>query len=203
MHRKWISMLAGAWLVGATSSCARTTMLSRTPPAPQHSAFRRILVLALLADADLRREMERRVAARAVSGRVAFLVGEDVFGTLRTISRDDSAAAIRALDIDATLYIVPGAAGADSGWTPPTTEQICAMSDPTTGCTFIPVVIGGSPYRRPWKAFTAALVDARTRAVVWLADATTNGSDYANDAILVRSMADRTVRQLSDDGLLR
>lgn len=203
MHRTWIPMLAGACLVGATSGCARTSMFSRTPPAPQHSAFRRILVVALLVDSDLRETMEHRVATHAVSGRVAFLVSDDVFTSRRAHTPDDSAAAIRAHDIDATLYIVPGAAGADSGWTPPTTEQICAISDPTTGCTFIPVVIGGSPYRRPWKAFTAALVDARTRAVVWFADATTNGSDYANDAILVRSMADRTVRQLSEDGVLR
>lgn len=203
MRRQWIPMLAGAWLVGVTSGCARTSMFSRTPPALQHSAFRRILVVALLADSGLRETMEHRVATHAVSGGFAFLISDDVFASQRAHTPDDSAEAIRGHDVDAMLYIVPGAAGADSGWTPPTTEQTCAISDPTTGCTFIPVVIGGGPYRRPWKAFTAALVDARTRAVVWFADATTNGSDYANDAMLVRSMADRTVRQMTDDGLLR
>jgi|SRR5579859_2609498 len=136
MNRTWMTMFTGAALIGPMLGCARTTIFSRTPAAPPRSALRRVLVLPLVSD--------------------------DVFGSPRALTRDDSAAAIRAHDVDATLYIVSGAAGADSGWTLPTTGQVCAMSVPTTGCTFIPVVIGGSPYRRSrssWRRNGARLRD--------------------------------------------
>ena len=183
--RRLLLLLA---LAGTAVACARTSMFSRPRPEVRGRALHRVMVVALLGDSTLRRDMERRVARHGVPGRYAFVTSADSAGG----------------PIDATLVIAPGETGADSGWTPPTYDQICTPGlDVTQGCVPIPIVTGGYPVRLPWAQFTATLYDAHTGAVLWTASATANGSQYADATALARSMADRTVHQLLDDEVLR
>ena len=186
------------------AACASTSMSSMPSPELRGRSFRNILVVAAFADLGIRRETEDRFAVASSQGRFRFVPSYQVFFPGRQYTREETAGVLRQYEIDATLVIFPGQAGATSGYVPPTYTSGCTVWSSTSGCSQVTTTqTGGYSYQKPWAQFTAQLYDATTGAAVWVASATTGGNAYASNVTLVHSMADKTVERLTKDSVIR
>jgi hypothetical protein len=132
-----------------------------------------------------------------------FIPSHQVFFPGKEYSNAEATALLRQHDVDATLVILPGESGSQSGYVPPTYTSGCTAWSTLSGCTQVTTTqTGGYAYNKPWTRFTARLYDATTGTVVWVATATTGGNAYARSTTLVRSMADKTADRLVNEGLL-
>jgi len=166
--------------------------------------FHNILVVAAFADLGIRRETEDRFAAADSEGRFRFVPSYQLFFPGRQYTSDETGALLRQHQIDATLVIFPGQAGATSGYVPPTYTSGCTVWSPTGGCSQVTTTqTGGYSYQKPWAQFTAQLYDPTTGQTVWMASATTGGNAFASAVTLVHSMVDKTIERLTQDGVIR
>jgi hypothetical protein len=198
------SRLALLSLTSFLMACARTSMSSMPAPELAGRTFHHVLVVAALADLGLRREMELRVASHSTAGSYELIPSHQLFFPGRQYTKDEVASLLHQHDIDATLVILPGAVGSQSGYVPPTYHSGCTLWTSTEGCTQVTTTqTGGYNYNKPWAQFTASLYDVNTGAAIWVASATTGGNAYARSTTLVHSMADKTAARLVEDGILK
>ena len=197
----------GAWTLAGVAlgiaACATTSMNSLPSPELGGRTFHNILVVAAFADLGIRRETEDRFAAADSEGRFRFVPSYQLFFPGRQYTSDETGALLRQHQIDATLVIFPGQAGATSGYVPPTYTSGCTVWSPTAGCSEVTTTqTGGYSYQKPWAQFTAQLYDPTTGQTVWMASATTGGNAFASAVTLVHSMADKTVQRLMQDNVI-
>lgn len=186
------------------ASCATTSMSSIPSPELKGRSFRNILVVAAFADLGIRRETEDRFAAASAEGRVRFVPSYQMFFPGRQYTPEETRALLKQAEIDATLVVFPGQAGATSGYVPPTYTSGCTVWSSTSGCSQVTTTqSGGYSYQKPWAQFTAQLYDATIGTGVWVASATTGGNAFASAVTLVHSMADKTIERLTTDGVIR
>jgi hypothetical protein len=184
------------------ASCARTSMTSLPAPDLGGRSFRTILVVGHFADLKLRQETEARFVSMN-GGPVRFIASTSVLFPGREFTQDEIASILKTNNVDATLVISPEDAGSRTGYVPPTYTSGCTLVT-SNGCQQVTTTTrGGYAYSKPWAQFTAQLYDVQTGKVVWYASSNTRGNAYANSTILVRSMADKTIERLVEDGLIR
>ena len=199
-----VSALVRVGTVLAVAACARTSMSSIPSPDLGGRHYHNILVVAAFADLGIRRETEDRVAAASSEGHFRFVPSYQLFFPGRQYTPEETSGLLRQHQIDATLVIFPGQAGATSGYVPPTYTSGCTTWTPTYGCSQVTTTqTGGYSYQKLWAQFTAQLYDATTGAGVWVASATTGGNAFASAVTLVHSMADKTIERLTQDGVIR
>ncbi len=204
MKRKTGSMCALATVAFGLAACATTSMNSLPSPELGGRTFHNILVVAAFADLGIRRETEDRFAAAYSEGHFRFVPSYQLFFPGRQYTPDETGSLLRQHQIDATLVIFPGQAGATSGYVPPTYTSGCTVWSPTGGCSQVTTTqTGGYSYQKPWAQFTAQLYDPTTGQTVWMASATTGGNAFASAVTLVHSMADKTIGRLTQDGVIR
>jgi hypothetical protein len=166
-------------------------------------SFHNILVVAAFADLGVRRETEDRLAAASSEGHFRFVPSYQLFFPGRQYTPEETSGLLRQHQIDATLVIFPGQAGATAGYVPPTYTSGCTVWSSTGGCSQVTTTqTGGYSYQKPWAQFTAQLYDATTGVGVWVASATTGGNAFASAVTLVHSMADKTIERLTQDGVI-
>lgn len=103
--------------------------------------------------------------------------------------------------IQATLVLSPTASGVSETYVPPTYVTQCASWRSTTSCSSS--AVGGGTISRPWVSFAARMYDARTGSTVWIATSSTNGSALSGAAMLIESMASKTLANLISDQVVR
>jgi hypothetical protein len=204
MQTRTVGTWALAGVAFGIAACARTSMSSMPSPELMGRSFRNILVVAAFADLGIRRETEDRFATSSSEGHFRFVPSYQVFFPGRQYAPEEIKGLLGQYQIDATLVVFPGQAGATSGYVPPTYNSGCTVWNSSTGCTQVTTTqTGGYSYQKPWAQFTARLYDVTTGAAVWVATATTGGNAYASASTLVHSMADKTVQRLTEDGVVR
>jgi hypothetical protein len=196
----WALAVVGVGIAG----CARTSMSSIPSPELRGRSFHNILVVASFADLGIRRETEDRFATSSSKGHFRFVPSYQVFFPGRQYTPEETRGMLKQYQIDATLVVFPGQAGATAGYVPPTYTSGCTMWNSETGCTQVTTTqTGGYSYAKPWAEFTAQLYDVVTGTAMWVASATTGGNAFAKATTLVHSMADKTVQRLVDDQVIR
>ena len=199
-----ITALIMIGIASGEAGCARTSMSSMPSPEVAGRHYHNILVVAAFANLGIRRETEDRFVSASSEGHFRFVPSYQVFFPGRQYTPDETAALLRKYEIDVTLVIFPGQAGATSGYVPPTYTSGCTMWTMDGGCAQVTTTQrGGYSYEKPWAQFTAQLYDATSGAGVWVASATTGGNAYASAVTLVHSMADKTIERLTQDGIIR
>lgn len=185
------------------AGCASTALTSLPAPEAQGRIFHHVLVVAAVADLDLRQTTELRLASHSISGAFDLVPGYTILFPGREYTKEEVASVLRAHNIDATLVIQPSAAGATPVYVPPTYVTSCTSWNAATGCGQTATTqVSGGDYALPWERFVASLYDAATGNSIWIATATTKGNIFADDQTLANSMADETVARLIADGLL-
>lgn len=185
------------------AACASTSMSSMPAPEVQGRMFHNILVIAGIEDLGVMRATEDRFAAASVQGNIRFVPAYGVFFPGRQYSSEQASDMLHQYQIDGVLVVAARQTVSTTYYVPPTYTSGCTSWSPVYGCAQVTTTqSGGGTYAKPSARFSAQLYDPTTGLSVWIATASTGGDAYATNVTLVRSMADKTVARLVDDGII-
>lgn len=207
-----LGIQAALWLslVGLLAGCARTELASYVDPAYQgRPKFTSAVVFAPNIPLKERSRIED-VAVEALAERgVAASRGMDVIPPTRQMTNEQVADAIIARGFEAVLIIFPTGKGTTETYVPPTYHPGTTTGSATTlgNTTYFNFqqspgyTTGGFNVSKPVASYRASLIDVRSGAVIWTADASSRGSAFDDYVTLGASMARESVSSLVADGL--
>lgn len=171
---------------------ARTEVTSFKDPAySEKPQFSSVIVFTTGMALDEKTAVET-AAVQAFSDRGArALRGMDVVPPTRQLGDAELIETVLATGVQTVLVVSAGGKGHEETYVPPALY---------VGQTFS-TITGGYPISKPKAGYSAILIDTSTGSAVWQADALSRGKAFAEFSDLARSMAEKAVAKLYEDGV--
>jgi hypothetical protein len=194
-----------AWvlLLCLTAGCARSTLSSFQAPALAGKTFHKLLVMATISDMKLRNEMEQAFADRLTRSSTTAVPSAIILVPDHKYSEAELATLLRRYDIDGVLLIT-------------LVDKYQERIDITNYTNCSSALVGAnaamlnnqtcdiSGYALRLTAdCKIRLYDVASNETAWEATSTTQGTSLAGFNVLANSLAEKTVKELSEVGLIR
>ena len=173
-----LPLFAIAWVV-ILGACATTKIESTLGPEATARPVERVLVLFPLRPTEARELVETTFADESTAG-TTFIPSYPYFSQDKEYSGAEISEILRKNEIDALLRLSVTHQGYKKSYMP----------------------YSGSQLDNPNAGFEMELINVEDGAVLWSSTATTQGNALADGDDLLRSIARKTVDQLSKDGLI-
>lgn len=189
--------------------CASTNMTSFTDPDFQSIKFKRILVVANVADLQWRQTIESRMVEAFRPVDVEAFESLRLFPPTRNFTNEEKIDLLNRYKIDGYITINVGESGVQSVYVPPTGSTTKTKGEVTvTGNRAqyegksTTTNYGGYTLNKPWAQFQTKLFDVSSGSTAWVASSYTGGNAYANLNTVINSYCDKVVDKLKEDGLV-
>jgi hypothetical protein len=194
--------MAGVLLPGCARAVTRVTAFK--DPEFAERVYQRLLVTAEDVSLDVRNAVEIAVAEELNHAGTEALVGASVLLPTRKYSEEQKAGLLRERAVEGELAIRLTHEAVIEQFVPPSTTIHGHVYRTGRTLTYSSYAhdYGGYYISRPKLQFEARLIDVATGRTAWIASAVTLGTSSSRLRDLARSLAEKLVRTLADDGLV-
>lgn len=194
----------GLLLVG----CTRTRVTSFTDPQYQGSSFGSVIILGDNMGLDERQTVENTARKLFRAKGITSLRALDIIPPTRTYSKDEYNRAIRATGLQTMLVISLTDKDTSETYVPATYIPGSTYGTVTTlgNTSYVNLynngyTIGGYSVSKPHAAYSIALYDVNTGAMIWISEARTAGGAAAKWKKLAKAATLKAVKKLLREGL--
>lgn len=205
-----MKLLVSLCVVIFACGCITSTKIhSRLNPKYNSRGFTNLLVIAEFADLGLQEKCEGKIKKELQKQGVECTMGHELFFAEKTQSEDEYLEMLDDLGIEAVLIVYPAGAGYSATYIPPRSKtKVKGRIKPDyLGGYKVKVesetrTYGGYNINKPWADFEAEMFDVTTGEMVWYATSSSSGNAFTNYKSLVNAVGGKTVKKLTEDGLI-